>query len=558
MSPRAAASRREAGWIAGLALAPLLPFLGKAFSVDAPVFVAVARRIVAAPLDPFGFEMFWDETSLDTAVFNRNPPLLSYWLAPWLGLFGEREWVLHAAALVFPLAAALAMWGIARRLCPAAPAWAPAALLVTTPAFVVLGTTLLLDVPVLACTLVAVWAVVRGAEPDGARWQWLAGVAAAAAGLTKYVGFSALPLVAAGAVLLCPARGRALLRVALPPLVVWSGWAAFTAATYGAVHFLGSTDVVVQRSFALPLFGNQLTSLFVWYGGTLVFPVLAWGAVLVRAGRGLEIALVCAALSAAAVWWLLVPGEPARRTPIDLFQLVLAVVCGAGALHLTATLVRPRAWLRDPVDSFLALWIGGVAVFSLFVNWHVNAADALMAAPPALLLLFRDPETRPSVRQLVVWTALLVPLSLALTASDVEQRNVYRDTASRIAREIGDAPGARWFVGHWGFQHYLEREGFRPVVPPQYERRYGVSEIERGDWLASARNVSQLDVTRNLDRFTMQVVWRFPVASRWPLRATQPDAGAGFYSHQSGYGPMAWSWVPVEEIGLARITGLRR
>ena len=107
-----------------------------------------------------------------------------------------------------------------------------------------------------------------------------------------------------------------------------------------------------------------------------------------------------------------------------------------------------------------------------------------------------------------VWIALLLPVSLLLTASDVEQRNAYRDTALKIAREIGDAPGARWFVGHWGFQHYLEREGFRAVVPPQYERRYGVSEIERGDWVASARNVSQLDVSRNLDSFTMQVAWR--------------------------------------------------
>ena len=78
MSQRVAAQRHEALLVAALALVPLLPFLDKAFSVDAPVFVAVARQIVAAPLDPFGFEMFWDETSLAASVFNRNPPLMSY------------------------------------------------------------------------------------------------------------------------------------------------------------------------------------------------------------------------------------------------------------------------------------------------------------------------------------------------------------------------------------------------------------------------------------------------------------------------------------------------
>ena len=42
-------------------------------------------------------------------------------------------------------------------------------MLVSSPAFVVLGTTLLLDVPVLACMLVAVYALLRGAEPADVR-----------------------------------------------------------------------------------------------------------------------------------------------------------------------------------------------------------------------------------------------------------------------------------------------------------------------------------------------------------------------------------------------------
>ena len=46
MSQRVAAQRREALLVACLALVPLLPFLDKAFSVDAPVFVAVARHLI--------------------------------------------------------------------------------------------------------------------------------------------------------------------------------------------------------------------------------------------------------------------------------------------------------------------------------------------------------------------------------------------------------------------------------------------------------------------------------------------------------------------------------
>jgi hypothetical protein len=92
---------RESLLLAALVLAPLLLLLDAAVAIDAPVFVAVARQIVQAPADPFGFQMIWDPTSPDTAVFNRNPPLLSYWLSLWIALFGERETVMHAALLPF-------------------------------------------------------------------------------------------------------------------------------------------------------------------------------------------------------------------------------------------------------------------------------------------------------------------------------------------------------------------------------------------------------------------------------------------------------------------------
>ena len=90
-------------------------------------------------------------------------------------------------------------------------------------------------------------------------------------------------------------------------------------------------------------------------------------------------------------------------------------------------------------------------------------------------------------------------------------------------------------------------------MPAQYERAYGRSELARGDWIASARNVSQLDVSRNLRRYRVGQVWSWSEPAPVPLRATHPDAGAGFYSHHVGYVPFAWSDAPVEEIGLGRV-----
>ena len=545
---------REAWLVAALAVLPLLPFLGAAVSIDAPVFVAVAEQIAAHPLDPYGFELVWDPTSPRVAEFNHNPPLLSYWLAPVVATLGTQEWALHAALLPFPLLAALAFLGIARRLAGAGAM--PVALLVATPAFVLLATTLLLDVPVLALMLASVYALLRANDGGGARWECASGLAAAAAALTKYVGMSALPLLAAG-LLLLPARApitRARwLRIVGIPLVVLAGWGAFTHAVYGSVHFLGGVSLVAAKGSVKGEVWNQVLSLPVFYGAALGFPILAWLARLARGAGGPGLTLASLAAGAAVVVLALPEGNPVRRAPLDVEEATLGAIAYAGALIAWGEAGWRAARSRGREDRFLLLWLGGLLVFSALVNWHVNAADALLAAPPLLLLMFRH-GARPSPRAGALWAASLLAFSLLLTASDVRQRSVYREAAVRIAREIGDAPGARWLVGQWGFQHYLVREGFLPIRPPQYHPRFGASTLAAGDWVAVARNVSQLDVAGIMAAYGVERVrvWRF--AAWLPLRATNPDAGAGFYTHMAGYVPFAWSWVPLEEIVLARVT----
>jgi 4-amino-4-deoxy-L-arabinose transferase-like glycosyltransferase len=552
LSSAPAAPRREILAVAALALLPLLPFLPSALSIDAPVFVAVARRIIEAPLDPFGFQMVWDPTSPDVARMNRNPPLLSYWLAPWMAWLGESDLVLHALVLPFPLVAALAFFGIARRLC--GEGLAPTALLVTTPAFVVLATSLLLDVPALAFLLLAVHAFLRGAEGQGSPgWQWAAGLAAAAAGLTKYVAFAGLPLLAAGCALWRPRSAARALRVLAPPLLSWTLWGAWTAELYGAPHFLGSTDVVLDRGREAREFWNQVVSAPVYCGAALVFPIAFWAARLAGGRRGAELAVVAVLFGTAAVYTVLPGGEPLRRSPLEVEEAVLAALGFAGAFFLVVECLRPPHSVALREDRFLSLWLAGVLAYSLFANWHVNAGDALLAAPPLLLALFRRPRLRPGRRFVAACAAAQLALSLLLAAADAIQAGFYRSAARRIAAEIGEQPGARWHVGHWGFQHYLAKQGFAPILPPHYGR----SELAVGDWVASARNVSQLDVSRDMSRYGLREVWTWTGQSPLPLRTINADAGAGFYSHHSGYVPFAWSTLPIDEVALGRVVSAR-
>jgi 4-amino-4-deoxy-L-arabinose transferase-like glycosyltransferase len=537
-------ARRERLCVAALALLPQLPFLDAAVSLDGPVFVAVAKQILAHPLDPFGFEMLWDPSSAQAAAFNRNPPLVSYTLAAWMALGASSERALHAALLPFALLAALSFHGIARRI--AGPGPGLACLLCASPAFVVLGSAILLDVPVLAFGLLAVYALLRGRDADGARWQWLAGCAAALAGLAKYVGLATLPLVALGAWLLCAER-RALVRVALPPLAFWGAWGSYTQLRYGAPHLLGSADVVIAARLASS-YPNQWVSLPIYWGACLGFPVALWLRALAGRTRGAELGIGCLLAATAAVWFVLPAGEPPRRIPLATQHLVLGSVAGAAGAFAFA--VAQSAWRRrDPVDRFLALWLAGQAAFSAFVNWHVNAADALLAAPPLLLLVARDPACALSPRAMRISAGLTLLLSLGLALAELQQANAYRDAARAIEAELRGQPGRRWFVGQWGLQHYLEAQGFRAVPPTQL----GPAELEVGDWIVSARNVSQLEVARNLARYEIRGVFGFPVESRWPLRTENGDAGAGFYSHHTGYLPFAISRVPLDDVRLGRV-----
>jgi hypothetical protein len=234
-------------------------------------------------------------------------------------------------------------------------------------------------------------------------------------------------------------------------------------------------------------------------------------------------------------------------------EAVLAALGFAGAVTLLVECLRPPQSLATAGDRFLSLWLAGFLVWSLFLNWHVNAGDALLAAPPLLLCLFRRQSLRPGRRFAAACAVSQLALALLLAAADAIQAGFYRSAAQRIAAEIGQQPGARWHVGHWGFQHYLAKQGFLPVLPPQYGR----SDLAVGDWVASARNVSQLDVSRDMARYGLREVWTWTGESPIPLRTTNADASAGFYSHHSGYVPFAWSTLPIDEIALGRVVSAR-
>ncbi len=103
--------------IIGIAVAAcLLPFTGKAFHIDDPMYLWAAEQIASDPLDFYGFDVNWHGFIEPNYVANKNPPLIGFFLAAVSVVFGWSERGLHLGMLLPMLALLGALHGIARRL----------------------------------------------------------------------------------------------------------------------------------------------------------------------------------------------------------------------------------------------------------------------------------------------------------------------------------------------------------------------------------------------------------------------------------------------------------
>src|SRR5947209_4569109 len=74
----------------------------KPLQVDDTAYSYYARHIAEHPLDPYGFEIFWYQ-SPSSANEVLAPPVLPYWWAAAIRLFGERPFLWKLWLLPFNL-----------------------------------------------------------------------------------------------------------------------------------------------------------------------------------------------------------------------------------------------------------------------------------------------------------------------------------------------------------------------------------------------------------------------------------------------------------------------
>jgi len=546
-------SRHGAWALVALTLLCLLPFSGKAFHIDDPVYLWTAQQIVAHPLNPYGFDINWSTLSLPMSEVTPNPPLVCYYAALVGRIAGWSERSMHLGFLLPAWVAVLGTYRLAGRF--TRQPWLAAAAALLAPGLLVSATGIMCDVMMVALWI---WAVVFWIEGlDGSHELLsltLSALLIAASALTKYFGIFLIPLLFVYSILRKRSVGRWVCFLLIPILVL-GAYEAWSRALYGHGTLLfglqyaaASGQARRQEHYSA---GHVLVGL-AFTGGcmlpALTFAPLLWSRKQLVGGGSAAVLLTVAYFLG---WINRGAGYPDpewlyTHAALVNSQLALCVAGGISVLALAISDLRMRA---DAASVLLFLWVGGSFLYAIFVSWQINARGILPLIPAAAILTARRlDETHLRV---TAWRrlALLAPLILAGALSlwvawgDEELANSAR-TVAELVRSKSLHPGAVKFEGHWGFQYYMELIGAQPLDNSTHN-------FHPGDLLVFPVNNANLFELSS--RVTPVKILDFKIGAH--LGTMSRELGAGFYSSDWGVLPFGIGPVADERYDVVRVEG---
>ncbi len=457
-------------WIAGPTALAVIVTLANAIKpvlVDDTAYLAYARQMAAHPLDPYGFTIHW-YTVPEPAMDVLAPPVVPYWLALGMRLFGEHILLLKLWLFPFVWIFARSLWELLRRFARGSEGIA-LPLIVLSPAVLPM-VNLMLDVPAAALALasLAVFTQRRTLRSADSASRLIAIVAGLLAGLAMQTKYTAMLVPAAIAWYgLTHRQLRLAILACAISVLVFASWESLLFEKYGESHFLH--HVAEQRAATGNWFQEKSALIpgLVGHLGLLGFGIALFAArsmglsnrklipiaILWSIGAGLVAILASDVIRARNVW-----------RPFGTGVLLVALV-GAGSLILKKRRLRLSrgSWF---VAGWLLLELAGYFVLTPFPAGRRVIGFTIAFGMVAARLLSRMQRIRPE-RTPPRW---LLPFAIAIsalfTALDTFDAYPEKVLAERAAVELRGEKRV-WFAGHWGFQFYCERAGMIPIIPWQ-------------------------------------------------------------------------------------------
>jgi 4-amino-4-deoxy-L-arabinose transferase-like glycosyltransferase len=501
-------------------IACLLPFAFKAFHIDDTFYLYCAQHIQTDLFDFYGFSMNWHGNTQPVADFNKNPPLICYYIAAVASLLGWGEAGLHTAFLIPAVAAVTGARALARSFTDS-PSLA-AAVTLLAPAFLVSATGIMCDVMMLAFWVWGVFFWIKAQETQRIGFFLAAGCLIALGFLTKYFAIAILPLMAVYSLLSDRRSYRWLAAVAVVAVVV-GAYEAYTHALYGRGLFFEAmryTDQVRDLSGNRSIIRIPAAVLFLGgaFASSIFIAPFLWGRRILAGMAALALLTFFLPYEALAI-------EPGRGLSYSLHVVGFVFV----ALNLIALVVSDLLTRRDRAAILLALWVGGVFFFVVALNWTVSIRNLLPLVPAVGILLVRRLEDRelgiPRMRAAKIAIVAGGALSFAVAQGDAALAATGHDAAQAFAEKFEAFRGSVRFQGHWGFQYYMAARGFEPL------EMAGII-AQRGDRLIIPDHNTNTSAPPKEQHRLDRVVGLQPRSF-----ASTMSSGAGFYSSLWGSVP---------------------
>lgn len=502
----------------------------KAFHIDDTFHLEMALQLQQDPGHPMSGTINWDNDPKPLYRSN-HPPFFFYLLAGTMRLFGEGELLVHLLLSAFTLSALIYFQWIVR-LQGTLPIPYGVALFAAVPALVI-NQNILLEVPVLAMLLIGCYYLLRARERPAWKSYVLATLALTVGMLFKYS--MAPAFVAMLLLILVQGHFRYLVVFVIPAiaLAIWSYW---NILEFGAVHLLTR----YQRPFDY----YQLWALIACLGAMVPFTILLFGNTRARLVRKLllPVWLGLVVLFGLSVL-LFVRGVVSEST----YSYYLNWSFFANGLLISGALLwqTGRYFHRYGTTHFFRsntffnlLFLGGFSLFTIFYAPFIATRHILLLTP--FILLLGGPAimaTSKLQKKVVLVVSILFTGLLAL--SDWYHADYYRQKAAGLAF----SPGARvWSLGHWGWQWYADKAGFR-----QYHR--SLSLPRHGDYVVYPAGVHKQAFRENIPMEIEQKYWE---ESDWKTLFSGKE-GASLYSSFYGKSPWRLSCRPIDTILVARV-----
>ena len=515
-----------------LCLLCLIPFINKAFHIDDPTFIGMAKHIQSNPMDYFGYYMQFSPPVI------TNPPLVAYFIALAGCFFGYSEISLHAAFLLPSCAVIVGTYLLARDLCENPFIAALAAM--CTPVFIVSSTTVMCDMLMLSFWVFSIFFWRRGIIEDKRIFLLISSILTILCILTKYSGICLVPLLLAYSMFEKRKPGEWLLYLLLPIAAIIL-FDQITYLKYGLrqLSYIESFSIYNQKTTHKNTLANIVTGLS-FLGGCILVQWLYF----VIYTKKMFILLYLAAIITILI--IMMRFDFLNYYPIAgadginwvfVAQLPFFVFAGCSFIFIV---VSDFSRKRDSDSLLLFLWVMGIFAFTVFVNWSVNARSILPIAPVAGILVMRHlkQSSKSDVNGKVgLYAPIILSLLTALivASADYSLAQSARTAAHSIHEKIRDWPGNVWLEGYWGFRHYIESAG--GVKALDYEN----PSLKKGDLVIIPGNNTN---TKLLFKHTALFKKMYAFDVNKIFSTMNISTGAGFYSDLLGPLPFAVGYTP--------------